>query len=338
MKKSSSILNEDEALALLDEADKSGGVNQPAPEEPQKKTKPKTLGKLPTYVSEEASEISMANDTRWKIIPYNTLPDLGMFYPEDAEIAIRSASVMEIRHWSTIDENDMVSINDCLNFILENCLRFKIKGRPVILSWRDLTMVDRFFLIFKIHELTFPNGENKLMKTFECNSCPSDQRYSDRHQVSGKMLQGFSIPDELKQFYREDYRTFFIQSEKIGNFYINMPTIGGFNLVKQYIMNRGKAGRPIEKWFVRIAPYLIEDYQSTTVESLERMRTETMDWPENKIVFVTRAVDMLEASKNNKLTIKCPKCNNKIEADIFSRNSFTIKDLFLLSARLADLI
>lgn len=337
MKKTGSKVNEDEALSMLDAADVAGGINQPKPE-PEKKEKTRSLGKLASHAAAEQSEISMANDTRWKVVPFQTLPDLGLFYPPDSEISIRSADVMEIRHWSTIDENDMISINDCLNFILEKCLRFKIKGRPVLLSWRDLTMVDRFFLIFKIHEITFPNGENKLMKTFECDSCPADQRYSGKHQVRGSMLQGFTIPDELKPFYHEEYRTFFIKSDKIGNFYLNMPTIGGFNLVKQYIANRAKNGKSVEKWFTRVAQYLIEDYQSMSVEGLEKLRLETMDWPENKIVFVTRAVDLLEGSKNNKLVIKCPKCNNPIEADIFSKFSFTIKDIFLLSARLADLV
>jgi transcription elongation factor Elf1 len=232
----------------------------------------------------------------------------------------------------------MVSINDCLNFIFEKCLRFKIKGRPVMLSWRDLNMVDRFFLIFKIHEITFPNGENKLMKTFECNACPSGSRYTGKHQVRGAMLQSFTIPDELKQFYHKEYRTFFIQSDKIGSFYLNMPTIGGFNLVKDYIIKRKRMGREVDKWFITVAPYLIEDYQSTTVEMLERMQLETNDWHQNKILFVTSAVDMLENSKNNKLVIKCPSCGATIEADIFSKHSFTIKNLFFISARLADLI
>jgi len=335
MSKTSSVVNEDDALALLDAADKEGGVNS-IPEPPAPKVK--SLGKSLSSIAAEESSISMANDVRWKVIPFKTLPSLGKFYPPDSEISIRSAEVMEIRHWSTIDENDSISINDCLNFILERCLKFKIKGRPVSLSWRDLLMVDRFFLIFKVHEITFPNGENKLMKTFECSSCKKEDRYSGKHQVKGHMLQGFTIPEELQQFYHEEYKTFFVQSEKFDNFYLNMPSIGAFNLVKQYISSRAERGKTSEKWFVRVAPYLIEDYESTTVDSLEKLREQTMNWHPNKMVFVTRAVDMLENSKNNRLSIKCPKCNSQIEADIFSSNSFTVKDLFLVSARLADLV
>lgn len=335
MEKTVKTVSEDDALALLDGADQDGGVNSTAPE-PEPKVK--SLGKSLSHQQLADSTISMANDSRWKVIPYETLPSGGSFYPEDAEISIRSAEVSEIRHWSTIDENDKISINDCLNFILENCLRFKIKGRPIILSWRDLLVLDRFFLIFKVHELTFPNGENKLMKMFECKTCPTDSRYSGKHQVRGSMLQGFTIPEELIPFYHAEYRTFFVQSEKIGNFYLFMPTIGSFNLVKQYITDRGNRGKTSEKWFVRAAPYLIEDYQSMTLEGLEKLRTDTLNWPKNKLMFVTKAVDLLEGSKNNKLSIKCPKCGNSIETNIFSSDSFTVKNLFIVSNRLADLI
>lgn len=337
-KKTANAVDEVDALSMLDEADREGGVN--AAPEPEAKPEPKlkSLGKSLTHQAIEESTISMANDVRWKVVPYETLSSKGLFYPEDAEISIRSADVMEIRHWSTIDENDRISINDCLNFILEKCVKFKIKGRPVMLSWRDLLVVDRFYLIFKIHELTFPNGENKLMKNFECSSCPNDPKYSGKHQVRGSMLQGFTIPEELMEFYHAEYRTFLIVSEKIGNFYLFMPTIGSFNLVKQYITERANRGRPAEKWFVRVAPYLIEDYQAMTLDALEKLRQSTLDWPQNKIMFVTKAVDMLESSRNNKLVIKCPTCGSDIVSDIFSSNSFTVKNLFIVSARLADLI
>jgi len=102
----------------------------------------------------------------WKNIPIQNLPSGGIFYPDDTEITVRAASVGEIRHWSTIDESDALDIDDMLNFILEKCLRIKTKDNAAWLSWRDICDVDRMYLIFAIHEQTFPNKENILWTRF----------------------------------------------------------------------------------------------------------------------------------------------------------------------------
>jgi len=95
-----------------------------------------------------SSIIHGANDVNYKNIPFDILPSKGMFYPIGSEITIRAASVIEIRHWSTIDDTDLLDMNDKLNFIIEKCLRFKTESG--IASWKDIKEIDRFFLVFKI--------------------------------------------------------------------------------------------------------------------------------------------------------------------------------------------
>lgn len=332
MSKLASGISDEEMLNALDEQDKSGGVNLVKSETPPPA---RSLGKIESRTD---STISGANDPRWKVIPFESLSSGGLFYPIESEISIRSADVLEIRHWSGIDENDAISVNDCLNFILEKCLRFKIRGQAIVLNWQDLLVIDRLYLIFRIHELTFPNGENKLMKTFSCLECPTESKYSERKQVKSSMLQNYEIPSELDGFYHSEYRTFFIDSKKFDPFYLFMPTLGGHERVKQYITHLTKAGRKPEQWFIRVMPYLIEDYQSTSIKSLEQIRQDSLGWSLEKMMFVTLAVDQLELAKTSQFHIKCPKCGKKIRSTIFSSDSFTVKNLFLFSARLADLI
>jgi hypothetical protein len=104
-----------QAQAYLDELDKKHGKNT-ITESPQPQTPPPT----PT--------VSQANELGWKNIPVKILPSRGDFYLSGFELAIRSASVAEVRHWSTIDENDMLSVDDQLNYILERCTRVRING------------------------------------------------------------------------------------------------------------------------------------------------------------------------------------------------------------------
>jgi len=51
----------------------------------------------------------------WHEIPLSSLPSEGRFYPADTVIKIRSAKVAEIRHFSTIDESNLLDVDDKLN-------------------------------------------------------------------------------------------------------------------------------------------------------------------------------------------------------------------------------
>jgi hypothetical protein len=318
-------VNLDEAAAEshLEEMDLSGGANNVSSLRP----------KIDRTRTEEP-QISLANTAGWKNIPFDSLPSKGMFYPHNSEVAIRSASLGEIRHWSTMDENDQISINDRLNFVLEKCVTFRIKDNPVRMDFRDLLVIDRFFLIFAVHELSFPNGENQMMKTFSCKSCPTDNKYVESLKVRSSMLQLFTLNDDIMHFYNDENRAFLVSSDKWDPFFMVMPTIGANEKVKAYV----KSKKQIDEWFVRAAPYLIDDYRNADNGSLDALRMETLDWHRDKFMFVTKAVDLLEAGKSTSLSIRCPKCDKRINQDIFTSPSFTIKNLFIVSTRLIDLI
>ena len=50
----------------------------------------------------------------WVSLSVDELPSEGMFYPEDAIIKIKAATVAEIRHFSTIDETNLIDIDEKL--------------------------------------------------------------------------------------------------------------------------------------------------------------------------------------------------------------------------------
>ena len=70
---------------------------------PQAKTTPVTsLGKAQKFTQVDDDPL-LAAEIGWKNVPLENLPSQGLFYEESTQIAIRAASVAEIRHWSTID-------------------------------------------------------------------------------------------------------------------------------------------------------------------------------------------------------------------------------------------
>mgnify|MGYP000742699422 CR=1 FL=1 len=246
------------AQEYLDSIDKKSGVN--------------TVNAEPATKSKKKSTVSQPNQLGWKNIPLENLPSKGKFYVNDFTLAIRSATVAEIRHWSTIDETDMLSVDDQLNYILERCAEIKIEDEPV--SWKELLEIDRFFIIFKIQELTFPNGENQLPHRFEC-SC-SEPKYSEKLPIESSMLRIFDFPDELTHFYSSEDRAYSVKSEKMNaEFNIYMPTLGTMNRLREIIIELTATGQEIDRAFIKIVPYLVGNWESLDISAYSALNHES---------------------------------------------------------------
>lgn len=326
----------DDAMSFLEQQDKAYGKNTGTLNKESQPEKSKSLGQAR---QPETSTISGANDSFWKNIPIENLPSRGLFYPDGTEITIRSATTAEIRHWSTIDDLDMLDVSDKINFIFEKCLRIKASGSSW-LSWRDVLDADRMFLIFAIHEKTFPNNENVLWTKFECKgACAEDKPYSTEVRTTSSLLQDLELPDEAMQYYNKEYKCFQIESAKLNEtFYLYAPTIGAVEKVKNKIIDDRKKGKQIDKAFVKIAPYLIQDWNDFSDQSFADLKQQSLGWHMNKFAFINRFADLYNGAKSSSVYLECSNCGSKMESPLFLGSSFTIKSLFLVSGRLDELV
>lgn len=331
----------EDAMSFLENADQAYGKNtgkiKEVAEEPV--TQP-SLGKA-TTPNPKVSTISSANDSGWKNIPLENLPSRGMFYPDDTEITTRSATAGEIRHWSTIDENDMLNVNDMMNFIIEKCVRIRTKDQGAWLSWRDIVEVDRMYLLFTIHEQTFPNKENVLWTKFYCeNTCGANEtKYSTEVRTTSQLMQYFELNEEAMKYYKPEFKCFEIVSEKMNEtFYLYAPTLGAVEKVKNKILSDRKKGKQIDTAFVKAAPYLIQDWSTFDDNEYSKMRNESLAWHPNKFPFVNRFAQLYDGSKSDSVALECPNCGSKMTSPLFLGDSFTIKSLFLISGRLDELV
>jgi len=322
---------------FLEEQDRKFRKNQEAPQPEPKAVQP-NLGRAITPMLE--STISGSNDSHWKNVPLENLPSRGMFYPDGTEITIRSASVSEIRQWSTMDENDRLDVDDTLNFIIEKCCRVKIRGGRAWLTWRDISELDRLALIFLIQEITFPDDQNAIFVKFTCpGPCVDQEKWTDELRVKSPMLSFIEFPDEVMRYYSPQYKCFEIESQKLNEtFYIYMPTIGAVEKLRARITQARADGRKIDKAFIPIAPYLIQDWQSFTQQKYQDLATENFSWHINKFTFVTKFVKLLEDARMSMVGTSCPKCGKPVSTPLFSKSGFTVKDLFFISGGLDELI
>ena len=320
------MIDDKEAKKYLDALDDEHGVNQKIQKVEQIKSSPGLI------LSESA-----AYESPWKILDLSSLPSKGFLYPENTEILIRSAKLKEIRHWSTMDEHDPIDVYDKINFILKACSKFSVRESAETFDYFDFLEIDRYHILFRIYELTFPNQENKLFANIKCSnkSC----NHKNKTQVLSINLKGFEYPSELMQWYSRTERCFIVNSEKLGEtlkFYL--PTIGTTHKIR----NKQKSDAILsdeDKQFYSQAKYFLGDYKKLTNEYIHAIKvTSLTSWSELKFLIIYRITELLEKASHNKVLSICEKCSTETTTSVFLDGSFTAKDIFIISTGLNELI
>jgi len=331
--------NNDEAgdLEQLDAIDKEHGVNTPMAVEVEKESITNSLGKASNYLPEDV--LSEAADNGWKSLTLELLPSQGMFYPSGVELLLKSAKTDEIKHWSTMDELDPLDVKEKINFILSKCTNFKIKNQAGRFNFNDYCDVDKYHILFRIHELTFPNKENKLMANLRCKS--KSCGHVNRIHVTSQNLIGYRTPDHLMQWYDSERRGFFIPADmnKLNEdlkFFI--PTTGMVNKFKEYKKKEKANGNTIDEAFYEVVPYLITDWRNVTPAVMRDLKISFKGWSKDKYIAVYKFVNEIKKSSLNKAIGVCEKCKTRLEDHIFLGGSFTTKDIFIVSAGFNEFI
>jgi ribosomal protein L44E len=283
--------------------------------------KPTTLGKAASFVTEEVP--SVVNDLGWVRIKPETLPSQGIFYPVGSEITIRAASAAEIRHWSTIDEEDILSMDDALNKIMEKCAKIRIGN--VMGNYKDVKEIDRFFVVFAIRELTFQKGENQLNVSFTCLNCGKH----DEKKIVKEMLSYYTPVEELQRQFDEDQRCFHLKLTNGEELRLQLPSLGVMNFIKGYVREKVQSRQEYDKAFLRWAPFLFPDWRTLNESSYQKALQDSYSWGTDKISvidwFVSHMQDTVKADVKN----ECSVCGVEATAPISFRGG--IKSLFLIS-------
>lgn len=207
----------------------------------------------------------------WKRLPTENLPSQGLFYPQGSTIEIKAATASEIRHFSTIDEEDLFDMNDKLNMIIDKCVKMKFPGETGI-SFRDLKEVDRFYIIFCVRELTFIEGENKLYLDIQ------DPQTGEMEKVE-LMKEKFSynaIDERIMGYYSISERSFVFKTRTCGDIQLWIPSIGISNFMFNYLKEKNQKNEFYDKAFLKVAPFLIPNWRKLNNDSYKKYEKESL--------------------------------------------------------------
>ena len=285
----------------------------------QEERKPVTdLGKVriqtPGKISQEELDADpnikkMQNLINYVPLAMEELPTQGRFYAQNARIYIRAARVGEVREYSMMDEANPADVIDKMNYILSSCS--KIMFGNLQGSYKDIMDHDRFYVLLKISELTFVNGETNIQIPIPSGSCKTP---GCKHQKTTKLTTGMlerPDPDELlEKYYDEEGRCYSIRTKQYGTIQIAPPTIGVTSEVREWAVNRTQSSKEWDQSIAQMIPFFRREWRNFSDKEILAMATEFEGWDIGKYTLVYRMIEKLNASvgMSPNIHIKCESC------------------------------
>ena len=113
-------------------------------------------------VSQEVRQnlFDMSGDIGYVPISKESLPSKGMFYDPNISVTIRAATTKEIKHYSSMNDEDPFEVERHVSQMLNTCCRV-VKGDSQILSFKDLSEFDKVYAFFATRDRTFLNNKRE---------------------------------------------------------------------------------------------------------------------------------------------------------------------------------
>ena len=300
----------------------------------ENKEQPNNLGKA-SFVNQKEDDTNADMILGYHPLDFEEIPSKGLFYPSDLEVHIRAAGVEEIKHFSTLQEDDLYDVEDKMNHIMKMCTRFKSKMKPNF-QWKDVLVEDRFAFILAIKELTFAYPENKL--TLEA-TCPECQQKTNI-ELKRENLQFNQLDEQLAGYHSEEERALMIRTRSYGIIKMLPPNLGVQKVVTDYIRDKARKGEYYDKGFINIFPYIQHEWRGLDNKGIFRKESDFKMDMTNKPKLYQLYYNLAERLNVGIKSDLKAKCNNCGEAEVTTPISFPdgLKALFIISDISSELL
>jgi|TARA_R110002096_G_scaffold184699_12_gene363323 hypothetical protein len=261
-------------------------------------------------------------------VPVVSLPSSGMFYPDDTQVSIRAAKVAEVRHFSAIDEQNILDVDEKLNAIVESCIR--ITSKNTRLSYKDLCEEDRFYILLSIRDLTFPEPETNL--TVDHRDTKGMKHTID---IDKRYFQYFEIPAELDKYYSREQKTFLIETKSFGTLAMRPPSIGVMQQMTGYIKERQSEGLEIDQSVLQIMPYIVSEWRGFNKKKIFEFEMEMNGWSTSKYSLIYKLAEKMKIGVQPNMLVALDG-GEDVEIPINFRDG--IKSLFIIQDFAGELL
>ena len=278
-------------------------------------------------IRKESEERGIGN----AVVPVESLPSKGLFYPVGTRIYIRSASLGDIKRWSAMNEDDVQDVMEKMEAIFESCC--VVNFGPDCMKrarYKDILDLDRLYILFAIHDWTFPSGKNDVkLKITE----------KDDIVMRKENVKFIEFPEKLMKFYNEQKRCFSFPVDKTslfketdGKMDIYMPTIGVSDWLKDYMISANQRRDNIDQDFLSYASLLIPDWRNLNVDYYYDLVEKTSDWGTYEWTLISKVRDIIVNAAGNPTITYIDKGGVEREVPLYFRNG--LKSLFQVELKI----
>ena len=309
------------------------------PEWIENKTEPQFDPRIDVPTQEKTNSLGKASmvktplgmDNQWKNIPTDTLPSRGFGYPDGFEVAIKSADVREIRHFSTVDENDRLDLDDKLNSIISKCMKIRWNGG--FLEPYDLWYEDRFFIVMSIRDMTFLKGENRILLPVTKNCTKETCNIPDTIELVSNLLDSFVLDSEIvKRYNKESYSFKFVPKDGSPEMDLYIPTVGVTTMCRKIIAEKIRKGKKYDESFAKVASFIIPDWRGLDERLYDQYERTSNEWTPLQFSIADQITEKINFATKSRIYSKCESCGGEATADITFpggyRSLFVISDIF----------
>ncbi len=278
---------------------------------------------------QEVRDNALRKGTGLAPIPIDSLPSRGLFYPEGTKIWIKSATVGDIKTWTSMNEEDISEVNEKMQSIIESCCVITFpKEYRYQARWKDLIDIDRMYLLFAIHDYTFPEGSNDVQLKI-------DEKTNIILQKENVKFMEF--PEKLMKYYNAEKRCFSFPTRNAkafaktdGKMDIYITTIGVGDFLTEYIRRCEARNDNYDRDFVEYASLLIPNWRlMTSDEKYYELIQSTTNWTSYDWSLISKVKDIIVKSAATPTITYKDAGGVEREAPLYFRDGF--KSLFQIS-------
>ena len=264
----------------------------------------------------------------WMVLDQEELPSKGKFYPHETVIKIRSARAAEIRHFSTMDENNYIDMEEKLNHIVEMCTQITVGDKR--LSYKDILEEDRIVILLSIRDLTFPEPENKLI----LKGKTEHTKQTVDIELASRYLVATEVPNEIEAYYSSKERTYVIKTRSAGEVRMRPPSIGVMQEITKYLKDRQEKEVEFDKAFIQVLPYITPDWRQLNLPKIFNLEVDYKSWDQNKFMVIYRLAEKMKIGVETTLEMEFEGEIAKAPLDFPGG----IKSLFIISDLAGELL
>lgn len=235
------------------------------------------LGYIETTEQKQAKETialrEQGSQIGYRDVKVDILPTRGITLPINTRMSARPLTLAEIKHYSSMDEDEMFDLEEKTGNIFDNCIRIYFGDE--LRSWKDLPETDKVFMLFFLRDLTMQTHARDI-KLFHTAIAPDNTKV--KVEITNDIFAYNKIPNGIMKYYDESQRCFVIRDNGMEIFRFTIPTMGVIYHIKKYIVDKLKRQQNNEPnanynkiLFNRYAEWLIMDWRTINDDSMARL-------------------------------------------------------------------